>query len=223
MLRRSPVRRENEGTFVGRAKRFFADRIRELPCRVGEDELDPVLLGPDPLHRGLACASEYFEALDQRLGGSEYVAGNRFNVADITAIAMFDFAGWVGSGPTDAHSNTRRWRELVNRRPSVSGQAGAGTSRVSRAVRGLLRRGHSRKSPVRRRSVSAGQGAPRSWTRRRSFVSVISWSGRGPRRGSSTSQGVWSPTSWRFRPRTPPLSIPPLRRAPLRSGNLSRW
>jgi len=58
--------------------------------------------------------------LNERLGQSEYVAGNFFSMADITAIVVVDFAAWVKSGPTDAHPNTKRWVDLVGQRPSIS-------------------------------------------------------------------------------------------------------
>ena len=76
---------------------------------------------PELAERGLARAAEFFEMLNDRLGQSEYVAGDQFSLADITAIVVVDFAGWVKSGPTDAHENTRRWRDIVNKRPSISG------------------------------------------------------------------------------------------------------
>ena len=76
---------------------------------------------PELAERGLERAAEFFEMLNGRLGQSDYVAGDQFSIADITAIVVVDFAGWVKSGPTDAHENTRRWRDIVNRRPSISG------------------------------------------------------------------------------------------------------
>ena len=74
---------------------------------------------PELAKRGLARATEFFEMLNERLGQSEYVAGNFFSMADITAIVAVDFAAWVKSGPTDAHSNTKRWVDLVGQRPSI--------------------------------------------------------------------------------------------------------
>jgi glutathione S-transferase len=76
---------------------------------------------PELAVRGIARATEFFEMLNDRLGQSEYVAGNHFSLADITAIVVVDFAGWVKSGPADAHENTKRWRDLVNQRPGISG------------------------------------------------------------------------------------------------------
>jgi glutathione S-transferase len=76
---------------------------------------------PELAERGLARATEFFEMLNDRLGESEYVAGSQFSVADISAIVVVDFAGWGKAGPTDAHEHTRRWRDIVNERPSISG------------------------------------------------------------------------------------------------------
>lgn len=75
---------------------------------------------PELAERGLARATEFFEMLNERLGQSEYVAGNFFSMADITAIVVVDFAAWVKSGPTGAHPNTKRWVDLVGQRPSIS-------------------------------------------------------------------------------------------------------
>ena len=76
---------------------------------------------PELAERGLARANEFFETLNQRLGNSEYVAGDHFSMADITAYVCADFAAWVKSGPTEAQTNTKRWLELLGDRPSLSG------------------------------------------------------------------------------------------------------
>jgi glutathione S-transferase len=75
---------------------------------------------PELAERGFARATEFFEMLNERLGESEYVAGNRFTLADITALVVVDFASWVKSGPTDAHTHTKRWHDLVSKRPSAA-------------------------------------------------------------------------------------------------------
>lgn len=41
-------------------------------------------------------------------------------MADITALVVVDFASWVKLGPGDAHTNTKRWYDLMSRRASVS-------------------------------------------------------------------------------------------------------
>ena len=74
---------------------------------------------PALAERGQARGVEFFEMLNERLGESEYVAGSTFSMADISAFVVADFAGWVKLGATDAHTNTKRWYEGVNKRPSA--------------------------------------------------------------------------------------------------------
>jgi len=76
---------------------------------------------PELAVRGHARGVEFFEMLNARLADVEYVAGDSFSVADISAFVVTDFAGWVKLGLTDAHTNTRRWYDLVSQRPSISG------------------------------------------------------------------------------------------------------
>ena len=75
---------------------------------------------PELAERGQARAVEFFEMLNERLAESEYLAGDGFSVADITACVIVQFSGWIKSGPTDAHTNTKRWYEVVRTRPSFS-------------------------------------------------------------------------------------------------------
>lgn len=75
---------------------------------------------PELAARGHARGVEFFEMLDARLGESEYLAGDRFSWADITAFVVADFAGWVKLGITEEQQNSRRWYELVKTRKSVS-------------------------------------------------------------------------------------------------------
>ena len=75
---------------------------------------------PELAERGQARAVEFFEMLNERFAESEYLAGDGFSVADITACVIVQFSGWIKSGPTDAHTNTERWYEVVRTRPSFS-------------------------------------------------------------------------------------------------------
>ena len=70
--------------------------------------------------RGRAQATEFFAMLDQRLGESEYLAGARFSIADITALVAVDFAGWIKLGLADDQKNAQRWYDAVSKRPSAS-------------------------------------------------------------------------------------------------------
>lgn len=75
---------------------------------------------PELAERGRARGLEFFDMLNTRLGETEYLAGEHFSVADIGAYILCDFAGWVKLGATEEHANTKRWLDLLSRRPSLA-------------------------------------------------------------------------------------------------------
>jgi glutathione S-transferase len=60
------------------------------------------------------------ERMDRELNGHQFVAGNRFTIADITALVAIDIGGRLGDIKiaSDLASLTR-WHELVSSRPSA--------------------------------------------------------------------------------------------------------
>jgi len=75
---------------------------------------------PELAERGRGRVEQFFHRLDDQLTGNEFVAGDRFSIADIAAIVVVDFSAWIKlSVPEDA-VNTRRWYESVSARPSAS-------------------------------------------------------------------------------------------------------
>jgi glutathione S-transferase len=74
---------------------------------------------PELAERGRARVENFFRAMDARLGGSEFVAGNRYTIADISTLVLTDFAGWAKLTPPDACANLRRWHAAVSARPSA--------------------------------------------------------------------------------------------------------
>lgn len=92
---------------------MFKDRaIAGLPSGV------PQL--PDLAARGRASYARFMDRLDPELGKSQFIAGNKFSVADITAFIAMDFAkrGQL-EVPADA-SNILRWQSEIASRPSAS-------------------------------------------------------------------------------------------------------
>ena len=75
---------------------------------------------PELAERGHARGVEFFEVLNARLGESEFLAGDTFSAADITAFVLVDFSAWVKLGPTDAHTHTQRWHASIKQRPSAA-------------------------------------------------------------------------------------------------------
>ena len=75
---------------------------------------------PELAQRGVARLQQFFVVLDARLAGREFVATERFTVADITAVVAVDFARIVKVKPTEQHPNLQRWRAAMALRPAMS-------------------------------------------------------------------------------------------------------
>lgn len=75
---------------------------------------------PELAQRGLARVHEFFATLDARLADRDYLATDRFSVADITAAVAVDFARVVKAKPGEQHPNLLRWRARLAERPAMS-------------------------------------------------------------------------------------------------------
>ena len=80
---------------------------------------DPIPAIPELRHRGRARLERFFAKFDRRLADSEYVAGERWTVADATTLAAVDFAGWSDVKIPESCVHLQRWYETVNARPSA--------------------------------------------------------------------------------------------------------
>jgi glutathione S-transferase len=74
---------------------------------------------PELADRGRQRVRHFFADLDRRLGQREYVAGDRFTVADITALVTIDFARAIKESLPPEAVNLRRWYTSVSSRPSI--------------------------------------------------------------------------------------------------------
>lgn len=75
---------------------------------------------PELAQRGVARVQEFFDVLEQRLAGREFIAGDGFSIADITAVVAVDFARVVKVRPGEQHPNLQRWRAAMAQRPSMA-------------------------------------------------------------------------------------------------------
>jgi glutathione S-transferase len=75
---------------------------------------------PELAQRGLARLQQFFVDLDERLSGRDFVAADRFSIADITAVVAVDFARVVRVRPGEQHPHLQRWRAAMAGRPSMS-------------------------------------------------------------------------------------------------------
>jgi len=74
---------------------------------------------PELAQRGLARAQQFFVELDAHLAEREFIATERFSLADITAVVALDFARVVRFKLGDDHPNLMRWRKAMGERPSM--------------------------------------------------------------------------------------------------------
>jgi glutathione S-transferase len=75
---------------------------------------------PELAQRGIARLEHFFATLEERLAGRDFVAADRFSIADITAVVVVDFARVVKVKPGEQHPNLLRWRTAMAARPSMS-------------------------------------------------------------------------------------------------------
>ncbi|KIQ32161.1 glutathione S-transferase [Variovorax paradoxus] len=75
---------------------------------------------PELAQRGLARVQHFFQTLNDRLAGREFIATDRFSLTDITAVVAVDFARVVRIKPGEQHPELVRWRAAMGERPSMS-------------------------------------------------------------------------------------------------------
>ena len=75
---------------------------------------------PALAERGRARVQLFFANLNERLAGREFIATDRFSIADINAVVAVDFARVVKVKPGDEHPHLQRWRAAMALRPSMA-------------------------------------------------------------------------------------------------------
>ena len=100
---------------VMEAFRNWAQRLknRALPGPYDYEQI------PALAERGRLRVGHFFERMDARLAQSEYVAGDRYTIADITALVTVDFAAMAKLTVPESHPHLRRWHALASARPSA--------------------------------------------------------------------------------------------------------
>lgn len=96
----------------------FRNRSRGLANRAITGPTDYAQI-PELAERGRARAAEFLDTLEARLRESTCLAGEFFSMADITALCVVDFAGWIKLAIPETHSALKRWHGLVGARPST--------------------------------------------------------------------------------------------------------
>lgn len=81
---------------------------------------EPYAQIPELAERGRERVVQFFHKLDGRLAENKYVAGDRYSIADISAMVLVDFAGRVKISIPDDAQYLWRWYERVAGRPSAA-------------------------------------------------------------------------------------------------------
>ena len=63
--------------------------------------------------------TDFLALLDQQLGQHPFVAGERYSIADITALVTIDLMKPAKLVVDEGFSNVRRWHDTINQRPST--------------------------------------------------------------------------------------------------------
>jgi glutathione S-transferase len=74
---------------------------------------------PELAERGLARITDFFDRLNTHLEGLDYIVTGTFTNADIVAAVTVDFARVVRVKAQPHHEHLLRWREGLNKRPSM--------------------------------------------------------------------------------------------------------
>ncbi len=107
---------ENEGfVAVEEALRNLSPGFRDhvLPGPVSYSPL------PGLAERGLRRTARFLDRIEARLKQHRHLAGGDFSFADISLLAIVDFAAWVDVRPGPAHPALREWYGRVAARPSA--------------------------------------------------------------------------------------------------------
>jgi glutathione S-transferase len=75
---------------------------------------------PELAQRGLARVQQFFITLNEHLADRDFIAADRFSIADITAVVAVDFARVVKVKPGEMHPHLLRWRAAMGKRESMA-------------------------------------------------------------------------------------------------------
>jgi GST-like protein len=86
---------------------------------------------PYAINRYRREAERHYTVLDQHLAGREFIVGNEFTIADISAWGWIDRASFLLPGshdPLAAYPNIRRWFQAIDAHPAVARARAVGSS-----------------------------------------------------------------------------------------------
>lgn len=97
----------------------FRNAVKGLKGRAlpGPDDYEQI---PELAARGRERAARFLARLDARLADSEFIAGDAFSIADISALVVVEFAHRLKIDAPGDGSPLARWHSAVANRPSAA-------------------------------------------------------------------------------------------------------
>lgn len=75
---------------------------------------------PELVTRGVIRLKAFLQVLDTQLSNNQFVAGDEFSVADITAFVSVSFARWIKVEIPEELAHLQRWRKEIAERPAIA-------------------------------------------------------------------------------------------------------
>jgi glutathione S-transferase len=75
---------------------------------------------PELIERGRTRSEQFLDRIENRLRDAQFIAGDKFSVADITLLAVVDFSDWVELDARAKRPALERWHQGVSTRPSMN-------------------------------------------------------------------------------------------------------
>jgi glutathione S-transferase len=75
---------------------------------------------PEAGHQARKTVEQRYDWLDRELEGKQFLAGDKYSIADITALVVIDFAKFNNIAIQPEQKNLARWHQAVSTRPSAS-------------------------------------------------------------------------------------------------------
>jgi len=73
---------------------------------------------PALVERGVVRTERFFGRMNQQLEGNQYVAGDRFSLADISTFVAVEFAAWLKLEIGSERPDMQRWYDEIKARPA---------------------------------------------------------------------------------------------------------
>jgi len=127
LLGHSPEERAQVSMWNGKVEQLGLWAMMDAFRNASKGLVDRALPGPESYaqipelaERGRRRVTQFFYRLNDQLSSNAYVAGDAYSIADISAMVLIDFAGWIKIAIPDDANHLKRWYGEVSKRPSAA-------------------------------------------------------------------------------------------------------